>query len=303
MKWTEALVLDAIRATYLAPDGPQMTEEWAMLTQVPLRCLRPSGEAALAAGRKLHAQDVEERTIDAFVVRCLASEHGFERLAIEVKVSAADYRSETDAKRAPAEASAHRCAYAAPAGLIDPATLPTGWGLIEVSETAPRTVWRRRAVRRVPTCDLDYLASAGFRRASRAEESIRAGDVPAAEVARLRDENDKLTGMLRRAKAAVLREEQRAKLARSELLGLDGAQECADCGGAVTWKRGGPTDSTWTHVDRGQEGRCYEARAEADRLRREARTGAAYSWGFASSVEPKVFRNHRLAAERMETAS
>lgn len=305
MKWTEALVIDAIRSSYLPPpEHPTPMEEWALLTQVPLRSLTPQGEAALAAGQKIYAQWVNERTIDAFIVRNWSGgKHGHERLAIEVKVSIQDYRNETDEKRAPAEASAHRCAYAAPAGLIDPATLPPGWGLIEVSDAVPRMVWRKHAVRRTPTCDLDYLVTAGFRRASRAEERIRAGDSAPAEVARLRDEHAKMASQLHTAQQGRKREENRAKMARSELLSIAGDQECADCFERVTWRRGGTNDSCWSHVDPGQDGRCYEQRREIDRLKREAETGTTYAWGIPAAVEPKALRDARLALDAVQEAS
>lgn len=301
MKWTEALVLDVIREAYLVPDPHTQMDEWAMLTQVPLR--EPGGR--------------NERIIDALLVRCWSGGKGFQRVAFEVKVSRPDYKNETDEKRAPAEASAHLCAYAAPAGLIDPATLPPGWGLVEVYETsvekqterkAPyfggRGAWRVLPARRTPTCDLDYLATAGFRRASRAEEAIRTGSVPEAEVARLRHENDQMHGLVTTAKAGRLKAEHRAKQARSELLALlEGDQTCADCDQKLTWKHGGPNDSQWSHVQAQHDKPCEAARREVDRIRREAATGAAYSWGLAGPPEPKVLRERRLADQQMETAS
>jgi hypothetical protein len=276
MKWTEALVLDAIRASYVPERNDLVQEEWAMLTQVLLR-----------------GHTGTDRTIDALLVRNWSSKQGHERIAIEVKVSRADYRSETPEKRAPAEVSAHRCAYAAPAGLIEPTTLPDGWGLIEVYQRdgiPSRTVWRTPAARREPTCDLDYLVSAGVRRASRAEERIRRGEGLGAEVARLQADNTRLSAMVRTARAAAKREEMRAKAARSELLACDGMQECADCGGRLTWRRGGQNDMTWGHVDQRQDDTCSALRSEADRQRREREHGTKYGWGFAGPVEPRALR-------------
>lgn len=299
MKWTEAAVIERLREAYLLPEGSQAMDEWAMLTQVPLRL--PDG--------------TNERIIDALAVRCWGSGKGHERLAFEVKVSRADYGNETPEKRAPAELSAHRCSYVVPAGLIRPDELPAGWGLVEVYENradrpptsrplGSRALWRKYAVRREPTCDLDYLVSAGFRRASRAEEAIRHGDLPEAEVARLRHENDSMHGMLSRAKDAQRREVQRAKSARSELLAiLEGDQSCADCGELLTWKRGGNRDSEWTHLNKTHNEPCRIVRAEADRRRKEAETGSQYGWGFADPPEPRVLRERRLAEQEMETAS
>lgn len=299
MKWTETDVIERIRDPYLAVDSVTQSEEWAFLTQVPLR----------APGSR------DERIIDALAVRCWAGGKGFERIAFEVKVSRADFRNETPEKRAPTEATASRCAYAVPAGLITPTELPPGWGLIEVYETPedmPRSsrplgrlaVWRKYAQRREPTCDLDYLVSAGFRRASRAEDAIRRGDVPAAEVARLRHENDRMNGMLSTAKSALRREQGHLQQARSELLAvLGGDQSCADCGEQLTWKREAHGISRWGHKQRKHEGPCAEIRAEQDRLRKVAEYKAEYSWGMAGHPEPRVLRERRLAEQEMETAS
>jgi hypothetical protein len=274
-------------------------DEWAMLTHVPLRV------------------DDNERIIDAFAVRCWASGKGFERHAFEVKVSRSDFRNETPEKRAPAEVSAHRCAYVVPAGLLKPEEIPPGWGLVEVYENAADRPWHSRgqlgsrarwtlpAARRKPTCDLDYLVTAGFRRASRAEAEIRHGDVPAAEVVRLRQEVESLSGMLSRAKTGKQRETARAKRAESELLAAFGDQQfCADCDQPLLWKRESGGNSRWAHVDPAQEKPCSQARADADRRRKEAATGAKYGWGMAGDPEPKATRERRLAAEQeMENAS
>jgi hypothetical protein len=277
VKWTEALVVERLRAYYAALDAQYgQTSTHALLTQVP------------AAGR----------VIDVLVL----AEDPVEHVAIEVKVSRPDYRSETDAKRAASWQLAHRCLYAAQAGLIDPATLPRGWGLIEVHEDAD-AVLVEYGERHEPTIGTDPFTNTVLRRCAAAEDAILTGDLPAAEVARLRHENDSMHGMLSTARAAVRREAARAKAARTELLKLEGGQECADCGEAITWKHGGPADSTWTHVNTAHDKGCQDARKEADRLRREAATGASYRWGFAPPIEPKVIRAERLADERMETAS
>ena len=257
-RWTEATVLDALRTTYLPAENPLVTEEWAFLTQTALRC--PGGRT------------MNERTIDAFLVRTWSGgAHGHERIAVEVKVTRVNYRNDTDLKRAPAEASAHRCTYAAPVGLIDPDTLPDGWGLIEVARDDHGRLsarWRKRALRRTPTADPDYLIAAGFRRASRAEERIRRGESTAAEVVSLRAEVESLRGVTARALDARDREMVRAKAARAELVALGNVQGCAACGGALTWKRGGPHDSRWVHQVAGADSACYAQRLADFRLGR-----------------------------------
>lgn len=254
-KWTEARVIDALRNTYLPANSTLVQEEWGFLTQVLLRAPDPR---FAHLGKQTH-WTTNQRKIDVLLVRNWAGgKQGHERVAIEVKVTRADYRQDTDLKRGPAEAAAHRCAYAAPAGLIDPTTLPDGWGLIEVTDDG-KTKWTVKAERREPTADLNYLVSAGFRRASRAEEKIRRGDGDAAEIAALRAENQRLKGITERAVEARDREMGRAKAARTELMQRFGVKPvCAACGAPVAWTRG-RYDSKWEHTDVMQERACQAA--------------------------------------------
>jgi hypothetical protein len=283
MKWTEARVIERLRAHYAALDARYgQTGTHSLLTQVPV------------SGRIIDvlvlADDPIERT-------------GIERTAIEVKVNRADYRSETDAKRAASWQIAHRCLYAAPAGLIDPASLPDGWGLYEVHETAD-AVLVEYGREHPPTVGMDPVTDMALLRCAAAEDAIRLGEeATPAEVARMRYELDQLHGIASRAKDTARREMKRAKAARSELLAVAGDQECAACEQKVTWRRGGANDSTWSHVDQAHDAKCTEIRREADRLRRERETGASYSWGFATPIEPKAIRDQRLAEQRMETVS
>jgi hypothetical protein len=260
MKWTEALVIDALRKRY---------EGWALMPQVP----------------------VGGRVLDAL----LLGDDPYTRIAIEVKTSRADYRSETDAKRAPAWQVAHRCLYAAPAGVIDPATLPYGWGLIEVTESGTALV--ESGDMHTPTIGLDEFTKAMLARASAAEDEIRRGDVPATETAKLRLENAALNQRLYNAQLARDREIRRSKAARSEMLAMEGAQECADCGLPITWERTGPQEAAWRHLDTRAEKTCQKARSEADRLRKERETGTSYAWGMPGEVEPRAIREARQAAD------
>lgn len=274
MKWTEALVVERLRAYYATFDeGYGQTGTHALLTQVP----------------------VSGRIIDVLV---LASDPP-NRVAIEVKVSRADYRSETDAKRAASWQIAHRCLYAAPAGLIDPATLPDGWGLFEVHETAD-AVLVEQGREHPPTVGMDPVTHMALRRCAAAEDAIRLGDTTPAEVARLRYESDSLHGMVQRAKSTARRQTALAKQARSQLLAmLGGEHHCADCEEQVTWQE----SQQWTHTNPGHDRPCHAIRAAADKRRKEAETGAWYGWGFAPPIEPQAIRAQREADERMESAS
>lgn len=278
MKWTEALVVERLRAYYTDFDAQYgQNGTHAILTQVP------------AAGR----------VIDVLVI----TDDPIERVAIEIKVTRADYRAEYDAKRAASWRLAQRCLYAAPANLIDPASLPYGWGLIEVHETGAAEMVEY-GVRHDPAIGSDPFTDVMLRRCAAAEDAIRYGDTPAAEVARLKHENDRMHAMLATSRDAVRREQRRAKQAASELLAHTGGEPvCADCLGLITWQRTGAKESQWVHVDTANDAPCAKTRAEAGRRRKEAETGAKYQWGFPPPIEPSVFRDQRLADERTESAS
>lgn len=295
-KWTAGQVIDVLRHAYgLATDRHLSTEEWALLTEVQLRSKRVG-----YGGREHEGWWGNTRSIDVLLVRNWHSGVGHRRIAVEVKVSRADYRNETDAKRQPAEESAHQTYYAAPAGIIDPATLPPGWGLIEVYRDAEACAagkgWdlgglgvpakvRKRPVERTPVCDLDYLAAAGFRRASRAEERIRRGEDDVAKVPGLEAEVNRLLGQLARRDEALARARTEAREWASRALAIEGMQECADCAQPIRYVR-----REWRHVNPLDDAPCTDKRAEADRLDRERRYGARYTHGYPGPVLPRALR-------------
>lgn len=304
MKWTATDVVDALRHAYGVDVSDLHTEEWAMLTEVPLRCptIGPDG-----LPRKGY-WGTNERTIDVLLVRNWMSGHGHRRIAIEVKVSRADYRNETDVKRAPAEEAAHLTAYAAPAGLIDPDTLPPHWGLVEVYESAADAAkgkgwplghqgvckWRVRPTERTPACDMDYLVAAMARRASRAEERIRRAEDDVTAVPGLREEVVRLTAQLARRESAAHRERDRATTLRRQLAALTGDAVCADCEQPIAYN---PHKHVWLHKERAHEATCRDLRAEAARVRREQATGARYLSGWPDPVEPKTMREFRAGID------
>jgi hypothetical protein len=261
----------------------------------------------------------DTRTIDVLLSRNWSSGVGHRRIAVEVKVSKADYRNETNTKRLPAERAAHQTYYAAPAGIIDPDTLPDGWGLIEVygdsvsydagtgralgDGQTDGPVWlddrtrnpddpargalcrvRVRPALREPVCALDYVAATALRRASRAEERIRRGEDDAAAVPGLRAEVATLRGQLERRDSAVHREREKSSKAKIHYTAMLGDQECNDCGDPVGLNLG---NGYWKHRDVAQEKRCEVARNEADRVRKEAIYSTRYLRGWAGPVVPK----------------
>ncbi len=294
-KWTSGEVLDALRSAYGVAGSTLVTDEWAFLTEVPLR----TGVGKWAGN---------ERRIDLMLVRCWSSGIGHRRLAVEVKVSRADFRNETDLKRAPAEHSAHHTYYAAPVGIIPVEDLPAGWGLREVYPdmeayragrgwevgvygTGALVRCRRRPADRTPGCDLNYLVSAYARRASRAEERIRRGDDDASAVVGLRADVERLTGQLERRDDAILRERQRVVALREVTAAMEGGHVCADCEQPIGLDtRNRYAGATWKHRSAADHDACMAARAEADRAGKEARFGTRYSRGWAAPVEPKALR-------------
>lgn len=96
------------------------------------------------------------RTIDAAAFNTWPSGRGL-RVAYEVKVTRHDYARELDQpdKRAWAESHFPQCYFVAPHGLIDPTTLPDGWGLLE----ATKDLGKLRAKKLAPprkVADLPY---------------------------------------------------------------------------------------------------------------------------------------------------
>lgn len=305
MKWTAAAVLDALREAYGITGSNLVTEEWAFLTEVPLRAVE---------AKYVNRYTANTRTIDALLIRNWTGGTGHERLAVEVKISRSDYKNETDAKRLPAEQAAHRCTYAAPAGLIDPTTLPPGWGLIEVYDThgeahraaggwaigGTRCRWRVRATRRDPVCDLDYLVSAVARKGSRTAEVLRRGETDAAEVARLRADVERLAQQVQRRDDALVRERKRLRQARDMLAAVDGSgTECADCESPLRWDH---RRASWAHTDDVSEARCLRTRQERVQARQQARTGSAYLLGYADPIEPKSLRAQREREDQADAA-
>jgi hypothetical protein len=222
---------------------------------------------------------VGNRRIDAMIITDRAY-----RVAIEAKSTTADYRAETPEKRAPAEVFAHTCWYAAPEGVIDPETLPFGWGLLVVdSPTVVRLV--RQPTPHTLTVSHGDVAALMWR-CWQAER--RANEPGSLGEARARIEA--LQGSLDYARTARAKERERAQTAGDFLVAMmGGEQECSTCEQALAyhWARG------WVHVQRGMEAVCGPIRAEAYRRAREAATGAAYALSAPTPPVPKVLVDGR----------
>ncbi len=214
---------------------------WAPLTEVTAR--------PAAGGEKY-------RRIDMLLVR--SGKVAFDLLAIEVKVTRADFLSDlrNPAKQAPWRELAQRHAYAVPKGLVGECEVPAGSGLLVVSRDRGYTTVRT-AVRAVkpaghnpPALPMANIMDA-FYRAARAEATIKGIDgartddsdpeALRAELAKLRGDVERMTGQLERAKEA----QQLWKLAFAAV----GYPPCATCGKPLKVSRrrayGMPT---WEHT-------------------------------------------------------
>lgn len=309
-KWTAVEVVDALREAFGVTTSNLVQDEWSMFTEVPLRASRVDP----VTGKPIAGfWGSNERRIDVLLVRNWSGGTGHERIGIEVKVSRADYRNEHEAKRQPVEQTAHRTVYATPAGLITPEELHPGWGLIEIHESheaakaatgrllgdtqdnrnagiRTRCTWRKPAEHRTPATDMEYLVASIARQGSRAVERLRRGESDADKVPGLQADVERLAGQLDRRDEANARLRQQVASIKSELLRLDGAQECADCREPVTWNPAKGYGGVWAHKDKAQERKCQRERQEAARLASEARTGARYLSGYVGHVEPVAMR-------------
>jgi hypothetical protein len=97
---------------------PTKSGEWAILKEMRVATGYASGATQF---------------IDAWVINCWPSKN-LHRIAVEIKVSRADFNHELDRplKRAAAYRLSNEFYFAVPAGLVTPAEIPHDCGLIEV---------------------------------------------------------------------------------------------------------------------------------------------------------------------------
>jgi hypothetical protein len=261
------MAADVVRALY-----GHFGARWAVLTEVSAPPVAP---------------DVRWRRIDALLLRAArsAGTSGIERLAVEVKVSRADFLADVRApeKQAPWRALSHRHAYAVPADLVDPAEVPEDSGLLIV-EARPASwnphlmhvEWAKRAKRpagHVPD-DLPLPVLMGmFSRTSHAEARLKgyAGTRPEerdaddlrAEVRRLQHELGLASGRHRH--------EIEARKQWQQAFGAVGAPPCSTCGRPLRPKLGRFSGFRWHHAVSAEADACSALRREAERLADEQR--------------------------------
>lgn len=133
-RWTEAVLVNALRSRYAA-------NEWALVTQVR------------------DGAGWDRRTFDAIAIGLWSSRghsvHGF-----ECKISKSDWKREL-AKPEKAEPLAAFCDYwwvVAPPNIVDPLTLPVGWGLLTVGQRGTVSTTVQAAQREVKAPTMGFVA-------------------------------------------------------------------------------------------------------------------------------------------------
>lgn len=312
-KPTSSDIVAALREVYL-PSGAITSgqDEWSLLTEVCSTGSPVHEDNPMPATRSPMSPDYDDqawvdwrergkiRAIDVLLVHNWRSgKVPYERIAVEVKISRADFRRDTPAKRAPWEALVHRFAYAVPAGLVTVDEVPSGCWLIEVSEhscdgtstghkhTPTRVHWNRKVKGAwlTPAPFPDALVAALAREGSRAKEAIRAADVDSAGDGAV---GAKVADDLRRAKNRVMALEEREAANRERyghLLDLVAPllpQDCSHCGAPIkpvvpaTYGSG-----SWDHVK------------ETDRLTCTPNWDSDFRW---RGIEPASVRDERTRA-------
>lgn len=267
---TKMTAKDVVRTIYR-----HFTPAWAVLTEVTARAaytppqVIPRGDTLMPIVVQ-PGKVGKDRRIDVLMLRQAAVTGGIERLAIEVKVTRADFLSDVGNpdKQAPWRALAHRHAYAVPDGLVSPSEVPAESGLLAVTGgDYPSASWVR--VPKTPVghdpgpLPLPNQMDAWWR-AARAESQIRgygygtaggAEDELRAEVLRLRKRTELLDNQMHR-EVELRRRWQRAYAAH-------GCPPCGTCGRPLHLTRSTRRGVDWEHRDPGDAAGC-------DTLRRAA---------------------------------
>lgn len=217
----------ALRRHYGVTSSDFFAEEWALLDEVALK----------SAGWT-------QARIDCLAVRAWSGmPKGHERVAIEIKVSKADFRSEMKSgKWQHFHRLCHRFAFAVPYGLVSVDDVPAECGLIEVTGSGIR--WTRPAPRHEPEELPDGVFAEVARRLSRQEERLRRGDAadPAAEITRLRLEVQHLEAQRRTADERVNKYRKQVERVLEDL----GSAATCECRRPIKYHRG---RKAWIHTD------------------------------------------------------
>jgi hypothetical protein len=120
---------------------------------------RPPAWVSVAEVRGSTGYDNTQR-LDFWTMHTWPSK-GFRSLAMEIKVSRADFARELadPCKRAFAESVAGECYFVTPAGLLDKDEIPAGWGLKVVNSNGAVVTLKSATQRPTPPLPLGFIAS------------------------------------------------------------------------------------------------------------------------------------------------
>jgi hypothetical protein len=261
-------------------------DRWAVLTEV----------RAAQDGRVYRDR---ERRIDVLLIRRARGGTDTERMALEIKVSRADFLADVrdPTKQAPWRALTHRHAYVVPTGLVLLTEVPEGSGLLTVHRSehtmsgfAVKTARpaRRPEGHQPGPLPLPIVMDA-FWRAARAEAQLKgyarehSNDVAAdgdeealrAEVGRLRHQVELAEG--RNERLVEQRDRWRA------LFTVHGDPPCGTCGKPLSPTRRASSYTSWEHRDPAASEACKGLRRAAAIAQRYANPddAAKYELGLA----------------------
>lgn len=250
---------------------------WAVVPQVSVSM--DDLTSAAAANRYVDGEAADryeagrDRRIDLLLARRSRAPEktgALETMAIEVKVSRSDFRSDilNPEKQAPWRTAATRHAYAVPAGLVQPDEIPAASGLIWVTppthgDGLATIEWKKRAP--FPPGHRPKLPMRVFMtmlyRTSRFEGDVRAWNYRPEAAGTVEDVRAALHAAHKTADRAEKRAEKSEDAAerwkRAYALATPDGLPCAICGEGVKphypkgeWFRG------WKHVTKGQDEEC-----------------------------------------------
>lgn len=120
-------ITEALRHKYLKAQSG-----WSLIFEATLDDLDQLDGKKPTKRNRRRAPEPTRRRIDALLVRTAKSNKPYlETIALEIKVSRADFRRDTPEKRRRWQQATDRFAYVAPHGLIAKEEVPEGCGLIE----------------------------------------------------------------------------------------------------------------------------------------------------------------------------
>lgn len=210
------------------------------------------------------------RFIDVLLIGQPSTKPAYERIAIEVKVSRADYFRDTADKRKWWQSLSHRFAYAVPAGLVTKDEVPPGCGLIEVERRRQTDwgyaacKWTVRAPRRTeqPEPFSAYMAHYFARRASFLEAKAKGLSY---EARQQEDDPDVLRRLLHEERLARTAADRRLddyrmkRASAADLLSALEPQVCVHCAATVKPRVGRGSSYLWAHVDKAVGEACRQA--------------------------------------------